>query len=75
MGTKHNGHTHMCITLVFGNIAPYSSKPIKNDNQIFWRLYNIHRFNNPSFLFKTKAGLFVISVEFLALFIPACNLS
>ena len=36
--TKHNGQVHWYDTFIFGNIVVCLSKPIRNNNQILWRL-------------------------------------
>ena len=58
MDTKYNSHIHRYGTSVFGKIVVNISKSIDNINQIFGRLYNIIRFDMPSFLLASKAGLF-----------------
>ena len=43
---QHNGHTNGHGTPIFDSIIVYASKSINNDNEIFWRLKNIVRFDN-----------------------------
>ena len=56
-GNRHNGHTHMYETPIFGNIVIYVSIPINNDNYILCWLYNIVSFDMKSVLFTSKATL------------------
>ena len=56
METKNNSHIHRYGTPVFGKIVVNISKSINNDNQIFWRLWNIIRFDMPSVLLASKAS-------------------
>ena len=44
-------------TPIFGNIVVYVSKPINNNNKIIWRHLNTVRFDIPSVIFTSKAGL------------------
>ena len=57
MKTKYNSHMHRHGTPICGKIAVYISKPIDNNNQVLWRLLNIIRFDMPSVLLISKAGL------------------
>ena len=72
METKYNSHIHRCGITNFGKIVLNISKSIDNNNQIFWRLSNIIRFDMPSVLLASKAELLVF-VPFRALSIPAWN--
>ena len=55
--TKYNSHIHGYGTFVFGKIIVNIFKSIKNNNQIFRRLYKIIRFDMPSVRLASKAGL------------------
>ena len=57
MQAMYNSHIHRYGASIFGKIVVNKSKSI-NNNQIFWRLYNITRFDMPSVLLASKAGLF-----------------
>ena len=58
METNHNSHIHRYGTSSFGKIVVNISKSIYNNDKIFWRLWNINRFDMPSVLLASKAGLF-----------------
>ena len=58
MAAKYNSHIHGYGTSVFGKIVGNISKSINNNNQIFRKLWNIVRFDMPSVLLASKAGLF-----------------
>ena len=60
METTYNSHIHRYGTSIFGKIVVNISKSINNNNQIFWRLWNILRFDMPSVLLASKAGLLII---------------
>ena len=54
----------MVISTIFGNIVAYVSKPIKNDNQIIWRLCDLVRFDMPRVLFTSEAGFLLHSMHY-----------
>ena len=56
--TKHSDHIHRCGAPIFGNIVVNVYEPINKKNQILRRLWNIVRFDMPSVLFTSKAGIF-----------------
>ena len=38
MDSKYNSHIHLYGTSIFGKIVINITKPINNNNKIFWRL-------------------------------------
>ena len=58
METKYNSLIHRYGTSIFGKIVVNISKSISKNDQISWRLSNILRFDMPSVLLASKAGLF-----------------
>ena len=58
METKHNSNIHRYGTSVFGKLVVNISKSINNNNQIFWRLLKIIRFDMPSVPLASKVVLF-----------------
>ena len=58
MEIKYNNHIHRYGTSIFGKIVVDISKSMNNNNQLLWRLLNIIRFDMPSVLLTSKAGLF-----------------
>ena len=63
-------HIHKYKTPIFANIVVYVSKPINQDNQILWRLWNIVRFDMQIILLHRKQDFWNV-VAFLTLLIPA----
>ena len=58
METKYNNRVHRSGTIVFIVSVVNISESINNNNQIFWRMKNINRFDMLSINFASKAGLF-----------------
>ena len=58
METMYNSYIHRYGTFIFSEIVGNISKPIHNNNQIFWRLQNIIRLGMPSVILASKTGLF-----------------
>ena len=54
--TKYNSHIYRHGTSIFVKIIVNVSKPINNNNQIFWRLLDIIRFDMSSVLLASKGG-------------------
>ena len=60
METKYSSHIHRYGTSIVGKIVVNIAKPIHNNNQIFWRLWNMIRLEKPSVYIASKAGLFFL---------------
>ena len=56
--TKYNSHIHSYGASVFGKIVVNMNISINNNNQIFWRLKNIIRFDMAIVLLASKVRLF-----------------
>ena len=55
-GTKPNGHIQRYGASIFGDIIIKVSKSINKEQQVFWRLQYIARFDVPSVLIASRTG-------------------